>query len=665
MAKTLIIYPYADGVIGHTKSNNTGSAASLINEQTNSANGYLQQTFNFVDAAETVTSSFSGFSVSDGTSLNKFRLNSILSVNLYFAKYRTAYTQTNITINDLNIFGTVTLNGTNYISESYTDGTATNNRTTIAHSLSISTNSINRTYQSVNDLNVTLLLSTAGRAADSNADGTKNRAADLRIYNANVTISYDDVFDCAVQVITGNGISTATVSSSEVVEGDTCTFSATVQNDYVFDGWYDNEDFDGDSYSTDSTFTMRIVENTTLYPKAVKEGYVPPEEDPTKVFYPIVISSINARTSPSKGTTKIESGTSRTVKITPTDPIMTLALDNGVDISSQLVGHGNAIQAPTVANVQGASYGFNLNSNTGYYTSTNNGVADSAAICRVTFNSPVRCLVTIQYINYAEVGNDFGMFGNIDSALSTGNTVDANVKLACSAAAYNVSTPQTLTYEFESGSHYIDIKYRKNDTVNSNNDNLQFKVLSIEPLEVYDFYYTYDIQNISGEHVLNFVFGNVEYYFVTSQTNSNAQLYPYGQTIVLPGDEYKLTIVPENQNETVTLYDNGTDVSSQLQVVNVEKEEDGQTVTIKNYIYRLNNVQAAHNLSVETTKPITPLFVKINGSWVSASYYVKHNGVWTRLSITDIYSHNGVKWLRGVNNEIKTNNIIFFGNINN
>lgn len=484
----------------------------------------------------------------------------------------------------------------------------------------------------------------------------------IRISTVNLTVEYDNVYDCKATVVQGNGIVTATPSTSiEVVEGETCTFSATVQNNYVFDGWYDNENFEGDSYSTDSTFTMRIVENITLYPKALKEGYIPPEEDPTKVFYPIVISSINAITSPSKGTTKIESGTSRTVKIAPTDPILTLALDNGVDISSQLVGHGNAFQTPTVATVQGASYGFNLNSNTGYYTSTNTGVADSAAVCRVTFNSPVRCLVTIQYINYAEAGNDFGIFGNIDTALSTSNTIDTNAKLVCNNASYNISTPQTLTYEFESGSHYIDIKYRKNDTVNSNNDNLQFKVLSIEPLEVYDFYYTYDIQNISGEHVLNFVFGNVEYYFVTSQTNSNAQLYPYGQTIVLPGDEYKLIIVPENQNETVTLTDNGTDVSSQLKDVNVEKEKDGQTVTIKNYIYRIANVQAAHNLSVQTTKPIIPLLVKINDSWVGASYYGKANNAWVQLSLEDIYAHNGVKWIK--DNEIKTNNIMFIGNL--
>ena len=658
MAKTLIIYPYADVSIGHTKSNTGSTGAALVNAPNNDTSGYLGHTI--TTGNTTYTSTLTDFEQASNIALGKIRINSITSTNFYLSHEVNNASR----IDTFSLTSIVTIDGVEYNSSGYNTILVNDqeNATKYANaSLTISPNSINRIVNSLDDVGILMTFTTSAKGTKTDTRQYKSFIANARIYNANITISYDDVFDCAAQVISGNGISTATVSSSEVVDGETCTFSATVQNNYVFDGWYDNEDFDGDSYSTDSTFTMRIVENTTLYPKAVKEGYVPPEEDPTKVFYPIVISSINARTSPSKGTTKIESGTSRTVKITPSDPILTLALDNGVDITNQLVGHGNAIQTPTVATVQGASYGFNLNSSTGYYTSTNTGVADSAAVCRVTFNSPVRCLVTIQYINYAEVGNDFGMFGNIDSALSTGNTVDTNVKLACSTATYNVSTPQTLTYEFESGSHYIDIKYRKNDTTNSNNDNLQFKVLSIEPLEVYDFYYTYDIQNISGEHVLNFVFGNVEYYFVTSQTNSNSQLYPYGQTIVLPGDEYKLTIVPENQNETVTLYDNGTDVSSRLQVVNVEKEEDGQTVTIKNYIYRLSNVQTAHNLSVQTTKPTIPLLVKINGNWVSTSYYGKATDTWIQLSLEDIYAHNGVKWIK--NNEIKTNNIMFIGNL--
>ena len=649
MAKTLIIYPFADVSIGHTKSNTEITGANLINEANNSTNGFL--THNFSTASTTCVSSFSDMEQRSNVTLGKLRINSISSVNLYLALSKSS----NATFSNVNIFGTVSINGNTYQSESYNPTGAVNASSRV---LPVNNANVNRVYSSLSSANIQMSVSSSGSytvSDDKSANGS------LNIYNANVTISYDDIFVCAAQVIAGNGISTATVSSSEVIDGETCTFSATVENGYLFDGWYDSDSFDGDPYSTDTTFTLKITENTTLYPKAIKEGVVPPEEDPTKIFYPITISSINARTSPSKGTTKVESGTSKTIKITPKDPLLTLATDNGVDITNQLVGNGTPISYPSVNAVTGAQYGFSLNSSTGYYVSTNNGQASTAAVARLNFNFPVMCLVTIQYINYAEAGNDFGIFGNIDSALSTDNTTDTNAKLVCNNASYNISTPQTLTYEVDSGSHYIDIKYRKNDTVNSNNDTLQFKVLSIEPLEVYDFYYTYTISDIDEDHTLNFVFGNVSYYFVTSQTSSNAQLYPYGQTVILPGDEYRLTIVPENQNEIVTLYDNGTDVSTQLQVVNVEKEEDGQTVTIKNYIYRLANVQAAHNLSVQTTKPIIPLLVKVNGNWVSASYYGKATDTWIKLSLEDIYAHNGVKWIK--NNEIKTNNIMFIGNL--
>lgn len=658
MAKTLIIYPFADVSIRHTKSNTGSTGAALVNAPNNDTSGYLGHTI--TTGNTTYTSTLTDFEQASNITLGKIRINSVTSANFYLSHQVNDASR----IDSFSLASIVSIDGVEYNSSDYNTILVNDKEDTTKYtnaSLTVSPNSINRIVNSLDDVEISMAFTTSAKGTKTNTSQYKSFSANARIYNANVTISYDDVFDCAAQVITGNGISTATVSSSEVIDGETCTFSATVENGYLFDGWYDSDSFDGDPYSTDTTFTLKITENTTLYPKAIKEGVVPPEEDPTKIFYPITISSINARTSPSKGTTKVESGTSKTIKITPKDPLLTLATDNGTDITNQLVGNGTPISYPSVSAVTGAQYGFNLNSSTGYYVSTNNGQASTAAVARLNFNFPVMCLVTIQYINYAEAGNDFGIFGNIDTALSRSNTIDTNAKLVCNNASYNISTPQTLTYEVDSGSHYIDIKYRKNDAVNSNNDTLQFKVLSIEPLEVYDFYYTYTIQDIDEDHTLNFVFGNVEYYFVTSQTSSNAQLYPYGQTVILPGDEYRLTIVPENQNEIVTLTDNGTDVTSQLQVVNVEKEEDGQTVIIKNYIYRLANVQAAHNLSVETTKPIIPLLVKINGSWVSASYYGKANDTWIKLSLEDIYAHNGVKWIK--DDEIKTNNIMFIGNL--
>lgn len=424
------------------------------------------------------------------------------------------------------------------------------------------------------------------------------------------------------------------------------------------------------NYSTTSSsqyyweYTLSNVSSDhTIY--VTEAVVIPPDEDPTVTYYPITISSINATTTPSKGTTRVESGTSETITITPSDPQLTLAIDNGVDITSQLVQHGGTIPDPTVTTtVSGASYGFNLNSSTGYYVSTNSGVNSSAAVCRVTFNLPVRCLVTIEYINYAEATYDYGIFGNIDSALVTTYNADSDVKLACNTNAYNVSTPQTLTYEMESGGHFIDIKYRKDDSTNSNNDNLQWKIASIEPLET-NLYYTYDLTNINQEHSLIFIFGDVTYYFVNSSTNSDCTLYPNGQMVQLPGDSYKLTIVPKNNSESITLSDNNVDVTSQLERKEITTEKDGQTITVVNYIYRLSNIQATHNLVVSSALQQLSSSIKLNNQWNEGELKRKQDSRWGTLSYTRIWVHNGTAWIENAQRTITTNGIIFDGVINN
>lgn len=423
------------------------------------------------------------------------------------------------------------------------------------------------------------------------------------------------------------------------------------------------------NYSTPSSiqyyweYTLSNVSaDHTIY---VKEPIViPPDEDPTKEYYPITISSINATTTPGKGTTRVESGTSETIYIYPTDPLLTLVTDNGVDITSQLVQHGGTIPDPTVTTTApGASYGFNLDSSTGYYESTNNGVASSAAVCRVTFNLPVRCLVTIQYINYAEATYDYGIFGNIDSALSSAYTADSDVKLACDTNTYNVSTPQTLTYEMESGEHFIDIKYRKDTSQNSNNDNLQWKITSIEPLET-NLYYTYDLSNISQEHSLVFIFGDVTYYFVNSSTNSDCTLYPNGQMVQLPGDSYRLTIAPKNSGDTITMTDNNVNVTSQLERKEVTTEKDGQTITVVNYIYRLSNIQATHNLVVSSALQNLSSSIYLNSQWNEGTLNRKQDSRWGTLSYTRIWVHNGSAWIENAQRTITTNGMIFGGVIN-
>lgn len=124
--------------------------------------------------------------------------------------------------------------------------------------------------------------------------------------------------------------------------------------------------------------------------------------------------------------------------------------------------------------VTGASYGFTLNSS-GYYESNNKAVNNSAAVCRVNLNLAAKSNITFTCINYAESNYDFGLLGNVDSALDTTNTVDSSV--AKSFKGSSQAGTQTYTYSnVAAGTHFIDVKFRKDSSVNNNNDSLQFKV---------------------------------------------------------------------------------------------------------------------------------------------------------------------------------------------
>lgn len=183
--------------------------------------------------------------------------------------------------------------------------------------------------------------------------------------------------------------------------------------------------------------------------------------------------------------------------------------DNGTDITSQFVQRTDPAESYEVTNV--GTYGFTLNSNN-YYESNNKGVDKSAAVCRVDFTVPVEATITFTYINYAEQGYDFGVFGNIDVALSnnyyaagsSGATIsDSSYRLACNTSSYNTSSTQTLTYTMSAGEHYIYVKFSKDDGSASNNDTLQFKV-AITLNEPYspDPYYAYDITNVQADHTI-------------------------------------------------------------------------------------------------------------------------------------------------------------------
>ncbi len=184
--------------------------------------------------------------------------------------------------------------------------------------------------------------------------------------------------------------------------------------------------------------------------------------------------------------------------------------DNGVDVTSQFTQRSETAESYSVVNV--GSYGFDLNSSTGYYVSNNEGISKTAALCRVDFHVPVAATITFTYINYAEQGYDFGVFGNIDVALSddyyaagsSGATItDSSYKRACNTSSYNSSSAQTLTYDMSAGDHSIWVKYSKDDASDSGNDTLQFKVaITLDEPFTPGTYYGYDITNIVADHAI-------------------------------------------------------------------------------------------------------------------------------------------------------------------
>ena len=405
--------------------------------------------------------------------------------------------------------------------------------------------------------------------------------------------------------------------------------------------------YSGRQSTKDYYFTYTLDSIQADHNIVVSENVIePPEEDPEKTYHSVTISSINANTTPGRGTSRVEEGTSETVTIVPLDPQLTLALDNGVDVTSQLRQIIGADPTHSVATAPGAEYGFNLDSSTGYYVSTNAGQSNTAAVARVSLDLPCKCLVTFTYINYAEATYDYGIFGNEDVALSTSYTADSNAKLVLSDNSANTSTPQTLTYELEAGTHFIDVKYRKDTYTDSNNDSLQFKY-EITKLETTD-YYEYDLDDIAADHSLVFVFGDVAYYFVNS-SGTGSKLFPAGQMVLLEGENYRLTIIPDSSISRVTLRDNNVDVSSQLVRKEVTTEKDGVFTTVVNYIYSLENVTATHNLVVAAVAAAL-LHLKAGNTWIEVGKaFKKQDGRWKEIEITDdIFDPSSNIYVKGV-----------------
>ena len=128
----------------------------------------------------------------------------------------------------------------------------------------------------------------------------------------------------------------------------------------------------------------------------------------------------------------------------------------------------NVVQVSTTA-----SHQFKLNSN-GYYESQCKGINNGWSLCKVEFN--VAGNYTLQCISYGENGFDFGILSTINNTLDASNKVDsANVKKSFKGLAS--ASVQSVAYSGVKVGDYIYVKYRKDNSLNHDNDTLQFKVV--------------------------------------------------------------------------------------------------------------------------------------------------------------------------------------------
>lgn len=241
-------------------------------------------------------------------------------------------------------------------------------------------------------------------------------------------------------------------------------------------------------------YVRRSSKNTTgyfyCYGAEIEVDYTIP------VYHNVTVSGSNVDPT---GSQSVLEGESLTVKCyydaKPT------VMDNGVDVSNQLVQQQDSPESYSVSNVT-SSYGFELNGS-GYYESNNQGHSSSCALARISFHLPVSGTITFSVINYAESTYDFGLLSELDEELSTSASADSS-NVYWSGKNNNSSSVQTVTYSnVAAGDHTIDVKYFKDSYTDNNNDSLQFKVaITLSEIPTYTTYWAYVLTNIITNHTI-------------------------------------------------------------------------------------------------------------------------------------------------------------------
>lgn len=286
MARSVVVYPSANIV-----SNHGPSGYSRISDQRGSYDTTAVTHSLTYNNTTTISSSYR-CNVKSGDSdapVGKFIINSVNGAQSY-----TRLVATNARSQRASITIASSISGSAWKSAASKSFTASQSAfTTSVYTISGLTGSRNRIYNSMTDADIRLQMTTQGTYVTD----SKNSSATFSISAVNLDVNYSDVYTCKAVVVEGYGITSATpATDTDVIDGDTCSFSANLSSGTRFVGWYENSDFSGTPVTTSRTFSTTVTENLTLYPK----GQLP---------YPIQIFSDSAMAGKFSYTIKVNGST--------------------------------------------------------------------------------------------------------------------------------------------------------------------------------------------------------------------------------------------------------------------------------------------------------------------------------------------------------------------
>lgn len=125
----------------------------------------------------------------------------------------------------------------------------------------------------------------------------------------------------------------------------------------------------------------------------------------------------------------------------------------------------------TVEDIAGSAYNFTLNSSN-RWVSQNKGVHSSAANCLVRFSNPRGQTVRLYYRCFAETSCDYGLVAPINVMAGLGYNDVASNSIQLQTSSGNFSYVDLTSAK----SGFYHIKYRKDSSVSSNEDNLRFYI---------------------------------------------------------------------------------------------------------------------------------------------------------------------------------------------